>query len=135
VIDDRGKIWFYETERGAHRSSELGISGLFQEPGLTGRYRNAVLQSLRVPPARLAAMRQKAELARSGRIERSEAVTDRGIGGCVAYSWLNGEAYQRIELGTGGDVEVRNSAPEASELEVLLRNELGMGQRPKSRRK
>jgi hypothetical protein len=133
VLDDRGRIWFYRTERTSHQSSPSAGDGLFLEPGLKARYRSAVLQSLRVSPARLATMSQQAELARNGRVQRESAVTDRGISGCVSYLWQTADAYQRVELGTGGDVVVRNSAREADELEALLRGEFGMGQRPKPR--
>ena len=80
-------------------------------------------------------MSQKAELARAGRIERKPNGADMGDSGCEAYLWQRADAYQRVELGSGGDFWVQNSIPEASELKAYLQFELGMGQRPKSRRK
>ena len=136
VLDDRGRIWFYNRGRTtASPEPEPAGDGLFLESGLRARFRNPVLQSLRVSPARLAQMSQKAELARAGRIERGRGAPDLGASGCEAYLWARADAYQRIELGTGGDFWVQNSLPEASELKAYLQVELGMGQRPKSWRK
>ena len=143
VLDDRGRIWFHYRGRTTASQEpfrrtwfpEPAGDGLFLESGLRARFENPVLQSLRVSSARLAAMSQKAEAARAGRIEQRRNGNDMGRSGCEAYLWLRADAYQRVELGSGGDFLVQNSTPEAAELNALLRAELGMGSRPKSWRK
>jgi len=144
VLDDRGRIWFYnrgrtpaspEPVRRTTWSPEPAGDGLFLDSGLRARFIHPVLQSLRVSPSRLAQMSQEAELARGGRIERGRTAADLGDFGCEAYLWERADAYRRVELGSGGDFWVQNSTPEASQLNAYLQFELGMGQRPKSRRK
>jgi hypothetical protein len=133
VLDDQGQIWFYDL--GTTWSPQPAGAGLYLESKLRERFRNPVLQSRRVPPGQLATMRKNAEIARSGRIEELHAAYDSGGAGCEAYIWERSDAYREVELGSSGDYTIRNSSPEAAQLQKWLREELGMGVRPKARLK
>jgi hypothetical protein len=133
VLDDGGRIWFYDL--GQTWSPEPTADGLFLESALRARFKNPVAQSLRVPKARLEAMRKKAERARSSRIERKQAMLDAGGAGCEAYLWDKTDAYRLVELGNVGDTLITNASPEAAELNAWLQGELGMLGRPKTLRK
>lgn len=130
VLDDQGRIWFYD--RGATWSPQAAGVGLYSESKLRERFRNAVLQARQVTRDQLATMVIKAEHARSGRIERTQTAFDAGGRACEAYIWETSDAYHEVELGSTGDVEVRNYNPEASQLLQLLRVDLGMGANPQS---
>lgn len=127
VLDDRGQIWFYDL--GKTWSPQPAGDGLYLRAGLTERFRNPVLESRRVRRAKLAAMLKKAELARSGRLEERQVSHDAGGSGCEAYLWERADAYQVVELGTDGDISIKNTAPEAGELKQWLQVELRMGER------
>lgn len=133
VLDDQGRIWFYDL--GRTWSPQPAGDELYLETGLRERFRNPVLQSRRVPPAQLADMRKKAEIARGGRIEKKRVRHHTGSAGCEAYLWERSDAYREVELGSSGDYELRNSSSEAGHLQEWLRAELGMGIHPQSRRK
>lgn len=133
VLDDQGRIWFYDL--GATWDPRPAGGGLYLETGLRERFKNPVLQSRRVPPAQLAAMRRKAEATRGGRIEETHRADDSGGFGCEAYLWERADAYREVVLGGGGDLEIRNSSPEAGHLQEWLQMELGMGLRPRLWRK
>ncbi len=129
VLDDRGRIWFYDL--GTTWSPQPAGGGLYLESALRERFKNPVLESRRVSLERLTAMRKKAESAQHGRIEEKQASNDAGGAGCEAYLWERPDAYRAVELGTTGDYVIRNSSPEADELQKWLREELAMGIRPK----
>lgn|SRR6478736_268490 len=133
VLDDRGQIWFYDL--GESWSPQQGPNGLFLESGLRARFKNPVLQWLRVPEARLANMRQKVQLAVHGRIERTHFADDLGGSGCEAFLWEQPDAYRAVALGTAGGIMVRNTSAAALQLQVWLQDELGMGSFPAAQRR
>ncbi|MDC0678417.1 hypothetical protein [Sorangium atrum] len=133
VIDDQGRIWFYDL--GRTWDPQPAGDGLYLETGLRERFRNPVLQSRRVPPAQLADMRKKAEIARGGLIEKKSMARDAGSAGCEAYLWERSDAYREVKLGTSGGYEIRNSSLEAGHLQEWLREEVGIGIPPQSRQK
>ena len=87
--------------------------GLFRESALRACFKKPVLQALRVDPERLAPMRRNAELARQGKVTRTQFMHDAGG---EAYLWDRVDAYEKVELGKLGDLLIRNSSPEAFEL-------------------
>ena len=133
ILDDQGRIWFYDL--GKTWSPQPAGDRLTRETGLRERFRNPVLQSLRVPPAQLAAMRKQAEVARGGRIEKKHVMYDAGSAGCEAYLWETSDTYREVELGSSGDFEIRSSSLEADHLREWLRDDLGMATHLQSRRK
>ena len=132
VLDDQGRIWFYDL--GKTWSPRPAGDGLYLETGLRERFRNPVLQSRRVPSAQLATTREKARVARDGQIEKKFVAFESGAAGCEAYLWERSDAYRNVELGSNGDQEIRNSSPEAGQLQEWLKGELGMGTHPRPRR-
>ncbi|WP_437903581.1 hypothetical protein WME95_34290 [Sorangium sp. So ce327] len=133
VLDDQGRIWFYDL--GRTWFPQPAGDGLYLETGLRERFRNPVLQSRRVPPAQLADMRKKAEIARGGQIEKKHVSRDAGSAGCEAYLWERSDAYREVKLGSRGGSEIRNSSLEAGHLLEWLWGELAMGTHPQSRQK
>lgn len=133
VLDENGRIWFYDL--GETWTPEPAGDGLFRESALRARFKNPVLQTLRVGPERLVAMRKKAELARHGEVTRTRFMYDAGGMGCEAFLWDRVDAYEGVELAEVGDQLARNSSLEAFELYAWLAGELGMLSSPKSPRK
>ena len=133
LLDEHGRIWFYDL--GETWSPEPAGDGLFRESALRARFKKPVLQTLRVDPERLAAMRKKAELARHGEVTRTQFMNDAGGAGCEAYVWDRVDAYEPVRLAELGDQLIRNSSPEAFELYVWLAGELGMMRSRRAQRK
>lgn len=125
VLDEQGRIWFYDIGRMSPAQEADG--DLYRESALRKRFINRVLRSERVSAARLTAMREMAEKAQHGQIERKHVAYDSGGFGCDAYLWEKPDAYRWVELGSKGDFIVRNSSPEAEQLKKSLLEELGMG--------
>ena len=130
VLDDQGRIWRYAGDQPL--SNEVAPGGLFLEAGLRNFFAGAVLQSRRVSKQLLAIMKRKAGIARHGKLENKTRSSDGGGAGCEAYVWER-EAYWPVQLGESGDVDVRNTAPEAGELMAWLQKDLGMGSRQNPR--
>jgi hypothetical protein len=133
VLDHQGQIWSYDL--GRTWSPQPAGDGLYFESALRKRFANAKPLSRRVPPEELVAMQKKAEVARTGRIEKEHVAYDSGGFGCEAYVWERPDAYREVELGSTGDYVVRNTTAEAEQISKWLREDLGMGRRPESPRK
>jgi hypothetical protein len=129
VLDEEGQIWSYDLgdEWSPSPASESGLS---LEAGLRVRFHRSVLQSRHIEQDELDRMQLGAELAQEGPIQEARVSFDAGSSGCTAYLWEQPQAYRSVELGTFGDVSYRNLSPEAAEVLVWLRQELGMGAHP-----
>jgi hypothetical protein len=126
VLDEEGQIWFYDLGQ-KWSAFDAPEPELFLESGLRVRFNQPVLQSRRVDQDELDAMQLKAELAREGRVQVETVSRDMGASGCTAYLWEAPQAYRGVELGTFGDTSYRNLSPDAADLLVWLRQDLGMG--------
>lgn len=116
---DHGRIWNAKLAPDAGSPSAPG-GAWFERAALLSLYSPAESDA-RLPLPIIAKYQALIAPAQLGKIARIHAAYDAGGYGCVAYSWnATRDAYQRVELGSRGDIDVLNDAPAAHALSVWL---------------
>jgi len=116
---DHGKIWNAKLAPDAGSPSAPG-GAWFERAALSSLYSPAESDA-RLPLPIIAKYQALIAPAQLGKITRAQWAVDAGGYGCDAYSWnATGDAYQPVELGARGDVNVLNDAPAAHALSAWL---------------
>ena len=127
VIDAEGRVWSFDHGRVWSAKPALD-AGAPRTPGGDWFERAALLSlyspaesNARLPLPIVAKYQALIGPAQLGKITRTKTAYDAGGYGCKAYLWdATGDAYQAVELGSGGDITVVNDAPAAQALSLWL---------------